>query len=260
MPKGRPTARGERHLAVHVEDHPLEYGDFEGTIPAGEYGAGTVEIWDRGTYELLEEKRDGGLTVRLHGERLDGVWTLVPAHLDGDRRTGSSCARTRARGSATRTSRCSPLDRHAARRARLGLRAEVGRVPRDRDRVRRRRVVQEPKRQRPHQRFRDVARAAALAIRSSDAVLDGEICARSTRPVARGSRSSRRRRHRRARGLRPPRGRVRAARRPAARRAEEATRAARRPAPGVLVSPQFDDGRRSSSPRASRSSRASWPS
>ena len=84
VPKGVPLRRGERHLAVHVEDHPLEYGDFEGTIPAGEYGAGTVEIWDRGTYELLEEKKNGGLTVRLHGERLDGVWTLVPAHLDGD--------------------------------------------------------------------------------------------------------------------------------------------------------------------------------
>ena len=50
----------------------------------GEYGAGTVEIWDRGTYELVEEKRDGGLTVRLHGERLEGIWTLVPAKLDGD--------------------------------------------------------------------------------------------------------------------------------------------------------------------------------
>ena len=84
VPKGIPLRRGERHLAVHVEDHPLEYGDFEGTIPAGEYGAGTVEIWDRGTYELLEEKRDGGLTVRLKGERLDGTWTLVPAKLDGD--------------------------------------------------------------------------------------------------------------------------------------------------------------------------------
>ena len=60
------------------------YATFEGEIPAGNYGAGTVEIWDRGTYELVEEKPNGGLTVRLHGERLDGLWTLVPAHLDGD--------------------------------------------------------------------------------------------------------------------------------------------------------------------------------
>ena len=84
VPKGLPLKAGERHLAVHVEDHPLEYASFEGTIPAGEYGAGTVEIWDRGTYELLEEKSNGGLTVRLQGERLDGVWTLVPASLDGN--------------------------------------------------------------------------------------------------------------------------------------------------------------------------------
>jgi len=84
VPKGVPLTKGERVLAVHVEDHPLDYASFEGTIPAGQYGAGTVEIWDRGTYELLEEKRDGGLTVRLHGERCDGVWTLIPAKLDGD--------------------------------------------------------------------------------------------------------------------------------------------------------------------------------
>src|SRR5262249_6661735 len=72
VPKGIPLQPGERHLAVHVEDHPLDYANFEGEIPKGEYGAGTVEIWDRGTYELLEEKRNGGLTVRLHGKRLDG--------------------------------------------------------------------------------------------------------------------------------------------------------------------------------------------
>lgn len=86
VPKGVPLEPGQRHLAVHVEDHPLEYGTFEGEIPAGQYGAGTVEIWDRGTYELVEEKRDGGLTVRLHGERLSGTWTLVPAKLDRDER------------------------------------------------------------------------------------------------------------------------------------------------------------------------------
>lgn len=84
VPKGVPLEPGTQHLAVHVEDHPLSYGGFEGTIPKGNYGAGTVEIWDRGTYELVEEKRDGGLTVHLHGERLEGLWTLVPAKLGGD--------------------------------------------------------------------------------------------------------------------------------------------------------------------------------
>ncbi len=83
VPKGVPLEVGTRALAVHVEDHPLDYAAFEGEIPKGNYGAGSVEIWDRGTYELVEEKPDGGLTVRLHGERLDGTWTLIPAHLDG---------------------------------------------------------------------------------------------------------------------------------------------------------------------------------
>ena len=83
VPKGVPLEPGEQHLAVHVEDHPLEYAKFEGEIPKGNYGAGTVELWDKGTYELVEEKKNGGLTVRLHGEKLDGVWALVPARLDG---------------------------------------------------------------------------------------------------------------------------------------------------------------------------------
>jgi len=84
VPKGVPLEPGQRALAVHVEDHPLDYATFEGEIPKGQYGAGTVEIWDSGTYELVEEKKDGGLTVRLHGRRLEGTWTLVPAKLDGD--------------------------------------------------------------------------------------------------------------------------------------------------------------------------------
>jgi bifunctional non-homologous end joining protein LigD len=84
VPKGVPLEPGEQHLAVHVEDHPLEYATFEGEIPKGQYGAGTVEIWDSGSYELLEEKKNGGLTVRLHGTKLQGTWALVPAHLSGD--------------------------------------------------------------------------------------------------------------------------------------------------------------------------------
>jgi bifunctional non-homologous end joining protein LigD len=84
VPKGIPLEPGQRALAVHVEDHPIEYATFEGEIPKGQYGAGLVEIWDSGTYELVDEKKDGGLTVRLHGDRLVGTWTLVPAKLDGD--------------------------------------------------------------------------------------------------------------------------------------------------------------------------------
>jgi bifunctional non-homologous end joining protein LigD len=84
VPKGVPLEPGTQNLAVHVEDHPLSYASFEGEIPAGNYGAGTVEIWDSGTYELVEEKPNGGLTVHLHGRRLEGLWTLVPAKLSGD--------------------------------------------------------------------------------------------------------------------------------------------------------------------------------
>ena len=83
VPKGVPLEPGDKALAVHVEDHPLEYGEFQGEIPKGQYGGGTVEIWDNGTYELLEEKPNGQLTFELHGKRLQGTWSLVPAHMDG---------------------------------------------------------------------------------------------------------------------------------------------------------------------------------
>jgi bifunctional non-homologous end joining protein LigD len=82
VPKGIPFAAGEKRLAVRVEDHPVEYGGFEGTIPPGEYGAGTVMIWDRGTFEPLgsspaKDLERGKIEFRLHGEKLEGTWTLV---------------------------------------------------------------------------------------------------------------------------------------------------------------------------------------
>ena len=83
VPKGVPLEPGARALAVHVEDHPLAYAGFRGEIPKGQYGAGSVEIFDHGTYDLVEEKPDGQLTFDLHGTKLQGRWSLVPAHLDG---------------------------------------------------------------------------------------------------------------------------------------------------------------------------------
>jgi bifunctional non-homologous end joining protein LigD len=68
VPKGVPTEAGKNHLAVHTEDHPLEYGQFEGEIPKGEYGAGKVTIWDRGTYDL-EKWRDDEVIFTIHGEK-----------------------------------------------------------------------------------------------------------------------------------------------------------------------------------------------
>jgi len=178
VPKGIPLHRGERRLAVHVEDHPLEYGDFEGTIPAGEYGAGTVEIWDRGTYELLEAKRDGGLTVRLSGERLDGVWSLVPASLDGDPKNWLLLRKDGASGVASGYSPMLATSSEALPRGEGwvyepkwdGFRALVTLSGGDARLTSRNGNDLTT-------RFPSVARAAEHAIRTADAVLDGEICA-----------------------------------------------------------------------------------
>src|SRR6202047_5386373 len=70
----------DKRLAVEVEDHPLDYGDFEGTIPEGEYGGGTVQLWDRGYWESDDPERGfkkGDLKFTLHGEKLHGSWVLV---------------------------------------------------------------------------------------------------------------------------------------------------------------------------------------
>src|SRR5438270_6693360 len=83
VPKGPTLDPKEKRLAVHVEDHPIEYGDFEGTIPAGNYGAGSVLLWDRGTYDLLgdvtaeKQLERGDFKFRLHGEKLMGEFALV---------------------------------------------------------------------------------------------------------------------------------------------------------------------------------------
>lgn len=96
VPKGPSTDPREKRLAVRTEDHPLAYADFEGMIPEEEYGAGSVLVWDRGTYrnlraekegdgaEMSEALEDGKLEVWLEGEKLRGGWALVHAKLGGD--------------------------------------------------------------------------------------------------------------------------------------------------------------------------------
>ena len=84
VPKGPPERTGERRLAVAVEDHPLGYAGFEGVIPEGEYGAGTVKIWDRGTYDALQWAEDK-ITIIIRGERLKGIYELVRFRKAGEK-------------------------------------------------------------------------------------------------------------------------------------------------------------------------------
>ncbi len=76
IPKEPPMVRGIKRLAIQTEDHPIEYADFEGVIPEGEYGAGTVEIWDRGTFDI-EKWKDNEIVVHIHGEKLKGRYCLI---------------------------------------------------------------------------------------------------------------------------------------------------------------------------------------
>lgn len=100
VPKGPSLDPHVKRLAVHVEDHPLSYGDFEGVIPEGEYGGGEVVLWDAGTYvpetedrALIEDRKageqamaqglkDGKLSFTLHGKKLHGSWTLVRTRIE----------------------------------------------------------------------------------------------------------------------------------------------------------------------------------
>src|SRR5579871_4834025 len=79
--KGPSFYPGDKRLAVEVEDHPMEYGGFEGIIPKGQYGGGTVMVWDRGTWEPHEDVdeglKKGSLKFTMHGEKMKGSWALV---------------------------------------------------------------------------------------------------------------------------------------------------------------------------------------
>jgi DNA ligase D-like protein (predicted 3'-phosphoesterase) len=76
VPKGPPLEAGIKRLAVAVDDHPIDYGSFEGTIPEGGYGAGKVVIWDKGEYTLIE-RGSRLLRFELHGNKLTGEYALV---------------------------------------------------------------------------------------------------------------------------------------------------------------------------------------
>ena len=96
VPKGPSTDPGEKRLAVPTEDHPMDYADFEGVIPEGSYGAGTVIVWDTGTYRNLRERnvdhpvnmeesyRGGKVLVWLEGMKLRGGYALIRTHMGGE--------------------------------------------------------------------------------------------------------------------------------------------------------------------------------
>src|SRR5258705_4273311 len=91
VPKGPSTDPREKRLAVRVEDHPVDYGDFEGAIPAGHYGAGSVIVWDAGPYRNLgdfpveQAIEDGHVSIWLEGQKLRGGYALTRTGRDGER-------------------------------------------------------------------------------------------------------------------------------------------------------------------------------
>lgn len=95
VPKGPSLDPSVKRLAMQVEDHPVEYGGFEGTIPAGEYGGGTVMLWDKGTWtpetaDVDAALREGDLKFTLHGKKLKGSWVLVRTRGYGGKSNRSS--------------------------------------------------------------------------------------------------------------------------------------------------------------------------
>jgi bifunctional non-homologous end joining protein LigD len=182
VPKGVPLEPGQQHLAVHVEDHPLEYATFEGEIPKGQYGAGTVELWDQGTYELVEEKKNGGLTVRLHGKRLEGTYALVPAKLSGDpknwliirkRDDGAAAPRPHRKYLPMLATLAEEVPKGAGWEYEIkwdGYRIIASVVGSEAE-------LRSRKDQDYTERFSKVSRELAKALKTPDCVVDGEVCA-----------------------------------------------------------------------------------
>ena len=89
VPKGPSYDPADKRMAIHVEDHPLSYGSFEGTIPPKQYGAGTVIVWDNGTWEPVGDPHEGlakgKLVFRMHGQKMQGLWELVKIAKGGEK-------------------------------------------------------------------------------------------------------------------------------------------------------------------------------
>ena len=153
LPKGVPQDPKTNHLAVQTEDHPMDYGSFEGTIPAGEYGGGEVRIWDKGHYEL-EKWRPNEVMVVLHGSKVSGRYVLFPTngknwmiHRMDPAPDDYTPPPERVRPMLATPGEL-PTDE-----ARLGLRDQVGRRPGHRLRRRRKSSPAEPQRPGPHGRL-----------------------------------------------------------------------------------------------------------
>ena len=164
VPKGIPPDPRKNHLAVRTEDHPLEYLDFHGEIPAGQYGAGTMKIWDRGTYET-HKWRDKEVMVTFHGERVQGRYVLFRTdeknwmihRMDPPQDPDREPFPDRIQPMIAKTG---PLPRDDDA---LGVRDQVGRRARDRLRRGRAHAAARPQRERHHAALPGAARARPRA-------------------------------------------------------------------------------------------------
>src|SRR5712671_6029254 len=109
VPKGPSLDPGDKRLAVEVEDHPVDYGSFEGTIPKGQYGGGSVLLWDRGTWSPIGDAREGlrrgNLKFELHGKKLQGAWALIRIRGRGEEEAKKNWLLIKEREPGTRASR-----------------------------------------------------------------------------------------------------------------------------------------------------------